>query len=50
MSFNNFDADQYYENNKIEDYYILGETIGEGTFGKVKNGLHKLTGQKVTKN
>ncbi|KAI8138004.1 kinase-like domain-containing protein [Fennellomyces sp. T-0311] len=27
--------------------YSIGETIGEGTFGKVKLGTHKLTGQKV---
>ncbi|KAI9315881.1 kinase-like domain-containing protein [Dichotomocladium elegans] len=28
-------------------YYKLGETIGEGSFGKVKIGTHKLTGQRV---
>nr|KAJ3422691.1 hypothetical protein HK105_006929 [Polyrhizophydium stewartii] len=27
--------------------YVLGRTIGEGTFGKVKFGRHKLTGQEV---
>ena len=27
--------------------YKLGKTIGEGTFGKVKLGIHKLTGEKV---
>ncbi|CAO3600691.1 unnamed protein product [Absidia cylindrospora] len=27
--------------------YAIGETIGEGTFGKVKLGTHKLTGQQV---
>jgi hypothetical protein len=27
--------------------YILGKTIGEGTFGKVKLGIHKLTEEKV---
>ena len=27
--------------------YILGRTIGEGTFGKVKLGTHTLTGEKV---
>lgn len=25
----------------------LGRTIGEGTFGKVKSAVHKLTGQHV---
>ncbi|KAF4667445.1 hypothetical protein FOL47_003576 [Perkinsus chesapeaki] len=28
-------------------HYILGRTIGEGTFGKVKLGTHILTGEKV---
>ena len=28
-------------------HYILGKTIGEGTFGKVKIGTHILTGEKV---
>ncbi|ORE10437.1 Pkinase-domain-containing protein [Rhizopus microsporus var. microsporus] len=27
--------------------YTIGETIGEGTFGKVKKGYHKLTGKVV---
>ncbi len=27
--------------------YILGKSIGEGTFGKVKLGTHLLTKQKV---
>uniref|UniRef100_K3X1Q2 UBA domain-containing protein n=1 Tax=Globisporangium ultimum (strain ATCC 200006 / CBS 805.95 / DAOM BR144) TaxID=431595 RepID=K3X1Q2_GLOUD len=27
--------------------YVLGETIGKGTFGKVKIGLHLVTGEKV---
>lgn len=28
-------------------HYVLGKTIGEGTFGKVKLGTHILTGEKV---
>ena len=28
-------------------HYILGRTIGEGTFGKVKIGLHETTKTKV---
>lgn len=28
-------------------HYVLGRTIGEGTFGKVKLGTHILTGEKV---
>ena len=28
-------------------HYVLGKTIGEGTFGKVKVGTHILTGEKV---
>eukprot|EP00624_Nannochloropsis_granulata_P004868 evm.model.NODE_34585_length_18702_cov_31.255749.4 len=27
--------------------YYLGRTIGEGTFGRVKTGIHGLTGEKV---
>ncbi len=27
--------------------YIIGETLGKGTFGKVKLGIHKITGEKV---
>ena len=27
--------------------YLLGKTIGEGTFGKVKLGTHIPTGEKV---
>ena len=27
--------------------YTIGKTIGEGTFGKVKLGIHKMTGEKV---
>jgi serine/threonine protein kinase len=32
---------------KIIGHYILGKTIGEGTFGKVKLGQHTLTTEKV---
>ena len=28
-------------------YYILGRAIGQGTFGKVRNGVHIITGEKV---
>eukprot|EP00438_Fugacium_kawagutii_P015264 Skav221191 [mRNA] locus=scaffold4980:6865:16315:+ [translate_table: standard] len=28
-------------------HYILGKTLGEGTFGKVKLGRHILTGERV---
>ena len=27
--------------------YTIGKTIGEGTFGKVKLGVHKMTSEKV---
>ena len=27
--------------------YLLGRTLGEGSFAKVKEGLHILTGEKV---
>uniref|UniRef100_A0A2K5NF48 non-specific serine/threonine protein kinase n=1 Tax=Cercocebus atys TaxID=9531 RepID=A0A2K5NF48_CERAT len=28
-------------------HYVLGDTLGVGTFGKVKIGEHQLTGHKV---
>lgn len=28
--------------------YLLGKTLGEGAFAKVKEGLHILTGEKVS--
>jgi 5'-AMP-activated protein kinase catalytic alpha subunit len=28
-------------------HYLIGKTIGEGTFGKVKLGTHNVTGEKV---
>ena len=41
------------EDEEKEEYilgnYKLGKTIGEGTFGKVKLGTHKMTGEKVIK-
>lgn len=27
--------------------YLLGKTLGEGSFAKVKEGLHIITGEKV---
>ena len=51
------EEDEKKENEKIKEKeekevyilgdYKLGKTIGEGTFGKVKLGIHKLTGEKV---
>lgn len=35
------------ENSRKVGNYMMGSTIGSGTFGKVKIGLHILTGQKV---
>ena len=32
---------------KTVGHYMLGKTLGEGTFGKVKTGTHILTGEKV---
>jgi serine/threonine protein kinase len=29
--------------------YIIQTTISEGTFGKVKLGIHKITGERVNK-
>jgi serine/threonine protein kinase len=33
---------------KVVGQYMLGKTIGEGTFGKVKLAVHLPTGEKVT--
>lgn len=35
------------QNNQSVGHYILGKTLGEGTFGKVRLGTHILTGEKV---
>ncbi len=35
------------ETKKIVGQYMIGKTIGEGTFGKVKIGIHLPTGEKV---
>lgn len=32
---------------KVIGHYVLGRSIGEGTFGKVKLGTHTLTNEKV---
>ena len=29
-------------------YYLLGKTIGEGSFAKVKEAIHIITGEKVS--
>ena len=34
-------------NRKEFGNYIIGKTLGEGTFGKVKLGIHKITGENV---
>ena len=34
-----------YKTNKINDEYLLGETLGQGAFGTVRKAVHKLTGQ-----
>lgn len=34
------------KNKRIGDY-IIGRSIGKGTFGKVKKGVHTKTGEKV---
>jgi serine/threonine protein kinase len=33
---------------KVVGQYLVGKTIGEGTFGKVKLAIHIPTGEKVT--
>lgn len=36
-----------FPHNKRVGSYLLGRKLGEGSFAKVKEGLHTLTGQKV---
>jgi serine/threonine protein kinase len=36
------------EKHKVVGQYMLGKTIGEGTFGKVKLAVHIPTGEKVS--
>lgn len=36
-----------FPHNKRVGHYLLGRKLGEGSFAKVKEGLHTLTGQKV---
>jgi serine/threonine protein kinase len=40
-------AKQQQQQHKIVGSYMLGKTIGEGTFGKVKLAMHIPTGEKV---
>lgn len=40
-------ADEQPEKHKKIGHYLLGKTIGEGTFGKVKLATHTLTAEKV---
>jgi serine/threonine protein kinase len=41
------DTSKAEEKSKTIGNYIIGKTIGEGTFGKVKLGTHIITGEKV---
>ena len=36
-------------NSNAVGHYIMGKSLGEGTFGKVKLGTHILTGEKVSR-
>jgi len=35
------------EGKKMVGQFILGKSLGQGTFGKVKLGTHSITGEKV---
>lgn len=43
-----------YKTTKINEEYLLGETLGQGAFGTVRKAVHKVTGQeraiKILKN
>ena len=38
---------KFKDKQNVVGQFVLGKTIGEGTFGKVKIGTHTLTGEKV---
>lgn len=38
---------QKYRQSKRVGNYLLGRTVGEGAFAKVKEAIHILTGEKV---
>ncbi len=44
---NNNNGNNNAEKRQIVRQYMLGKTIGEGTFGKVKLAAHMPTGEKV---
>ena len=41
------DALRAFPHSKRVGNYLLGKTLGEGSFAKVKEALHTLTGEKV---
>jgi hypothetical protein len=43
-----YGANSNVEKRQIVGQYMLGKTIGEGTFGKVKLGVHIPTGEKAS--
>jgi hypothetical protein len=43
----NHDLVRNFPHTKQVGAYLIGRTIGEGSFAKVKEGLHVLTGEKV---
>jgi serine/threonine protein kinase KIN1/2 len=47
ISSSNNGSSSQQEKRKIVGQYMLGKTIGEGTFGKVKLAIHIPTGEKV---
>lgn len=44
----NFSTKDVQEKRQVVGQYMLGKTIGEGTFGKVKLAVHMPSGEKVT--
>ena len=47
MEYQNQDINDSHHQTKTIGSYVLGKSIGEGTFGKVKVGKHIHTGEKV---
>ena len=41
-----YDLEPFKRGRKV-GYYLLGKVVGEGSFAKVREGVHILTGEKV---
>lgn len=49
LEVNQEEVARIYLHTKRVGNYLLGKTIGEGSFAKVKEGVHVLSGEKVSR-